>query len=72
LGLEEWSFVTGTVRGGGQTIRLQQEISPAAANAWIPGLWRWEIANVLQLNVRRGRNSGDFRDKALAILTLLP
>jgi predicted nucleic acid-binding protein len=40
--------------------------------AWIPGLWRWEIANVLQLNVRRGRHTGDFRDKALASLTLLP
>jgi predicted nucleic acid-binding protein len=40
--------------------------------AWVPGLWRWEIANVLQLNVRRGRHSGDFRDGALASLALLP
>lgn len=39
--------------------------------AWVPGLWRWEIANVLQLNVRRGRHSGDFRDGALASLALL-
>ena len=40
--------------------------------AWIPGLWRWEIANVLQLNVRRGRHSADFRDDALDTLALLP
>jgi predicted nucleic acid-binding protein len=40
--------------------------------AWVPGLWRWEIANVLQLNVRRGRHSGDFRDGALASLAMLP
>jgi predicted nucleic acid-binding protein len=40
--------------------------------AWVPGLWRWEIANVLQLNVRRGRHGADFRDGALASLALLP
>ncbi len=40
--------------------------------AWVPGLWRWEIANVLHLNVRRGRHGGDFRDGALATLALLP
>ena len=40
--------------------------------AWVPGLWRWEIANVLQLNVRRGRHSEDFRDGALDTLALLP
>jgi predicted nucleic acid-binding protein len=40
--------------------------------AWVPGLWRWEIANVLQLNFRRGRHSGDFRDEALSSLALLP
>jgi predicted nucleic acid-binding protein len=40
--------------------------------AWIPGLWRWEIANVLQLNAKRGRHSVDFRDGAFASLALLP
>jgi predicted nucleic acid-binding protein len=40
--------------------------------AWVPALWRWEIANVLQLNVRRERHDGDFRDGALASLALLP
>jgi predicted nucleic acid-binding protein len=36
------------------------------------GLWRWEIANVLQLNARRGRHDGDFRNEALSSLALLP
>lgn len=40
------------------------------AGAWVPALWRWEVANVLQINVRRGRHGGDFRDNALAALTL--
>jgi predicted nucleic acid-binding protein len=40
--------------------------------AWVPGLWRWEIANMLQLNVRRRRHAGDFRDAALSSLALLP
>ncbi len=40
--------------------------------AWVPGLWRWEIANVLQMNVRRGRHDEDFRDGALASLAVLP
>jgi predicted nucleic acid-binding protein len=33
---------------------------------------RWEIANVLQLNVRRGRHNLDFRDHALSSLAVLP
>ena len=40
--------------------------------AWVPGLWRWEIANVLQWNVRRGRHARDFRDGALSTFALLP
>jgi predicted nucleic acid-binding protein len=40
--------------------------------AWVPGLWRWEIANVLHLNVRRGRHDAEFRDGALATLAMLP
>lgn len=40
--------------------------------AWVPGLWRWEVANVLQMNVRRGRHAGDFRDRALSDLALFP
>lgn len=51
-------------------LRLFDEIR--IHGAWVPGLWRWEIANVLQLNVRRGRHAGDFRDDALSSLALLP
>jgi predicted nucleic acid-binding protein len=40
--------------------------------AWVPGLWRWEIANVLHLNVRRGRHDAEFRDGAVATLAMLP
>jgi predicted nucleic acid-binding protein len=42
------------------------------SGAWIPALWRWEVANVLQLNVRRGRNGTNFRDAALSSLAWFP
>jgi predicted nucleic acid-binding protein len=42
------------------------------AGAWVPSLWRLEVANVLELNVRRGRYTGDFRDRALSNLALFP
>jgi predicted nucleic acid-binding protein len=40
--------------------------------AWVPSLWRLEVANVLEMNVRRGRHDATFRDDALADLTVLP
>jgi predicted nucleic acid-binding protein len=40
--------------------------------AWVPVLWLWEVANVLQMNVRRGRHNAKFRDRALADLALFP
>jgi predicted nucleic acid-binding protein len=40
--------------------------------AWIPMLWRWEVANALQMNVRRGRQGADFRDAALSNLAWFP
>lgn len=51
-------------------VRVFEEVR--THGAMVPGLWRWEIANVLQLNVRRGRHDGDFRDEALSGLALLP
>jgi predicted nucleic acid-binding protein len=51
-------------------LRLFDEIR--IHGAWAPGFWRWEIANVLQLNVRRGRHPADFRDGALSALVPLP
>jgi predicted nucleic acid-binding protein len=40
--------------------------------AWVPALWRLEVANVLQMNVNRKLHPPTFRDAALAELALLP
>jgi predicted nucleic acid-binding protein len=40
--------------------------------ALVPALWRLEVANVLEMGVRRGRHDADFRDATLADLALLP
>jgi predicted nucleic acid-binding protein len=44
----------------------------AEIGAWVPSLWRLEIANVLELNVRRGRQDAAFRDATLEDLAELP
>jgi predicted nucleic acid-binding protein len=38
----------------------------------VPALWRWEIANALEMNARRGRHGRDFSYEALAALALFP
>ncbi len=40
--------------------------------AWVPALWRLEVANILEMGVRRGRTNAVFRDAILADLALLP
>ena len=40
--------------------------------AWVPGLWRLEVANILEMGVRRRRHNADFRDATLADLAHLP
>ena len=40
--------------------------------AWVPPLWRLEVASALEIGVRRGRHAAEFRDGALADLALLP
>ncbi len=42
------------------------------SGAWVPALWRLEVANVLEMGVRKGRSDSAFRDAALADLSLLP
>jgi predicted nucleic acid-binding protein len=42
------------------------------SSAWVPALWRLEVANVLEMGVRRGRHSASFRDATLSDLALLP
>ena len=39
--------------------------------AWVPALWRLEVANVLEMGVRRGRHDAAFRDATLEDLALL-
>lgn len=40
--------------------------------AWVPSLWRLEVANILEMGVRRTRHDVAFRDATLADLALLP
>jgi predicted nucleic acid-binding protein len=42
-----------------------------ASRAWVPGLWRLEVANSLQMAVKRQRIDVTFRDASLADLALL-
>lgn len=42
-----------------------------ASRAWVPALWRLEVANSLQSAVRRRRIDAVFRDASLADLDLL-
>jgi predicted nucleic acid-binding protein len=42
------------------------------AGAWVPSLWRLEVANVLEMGVRRRRHDAAFRDASLSDLGLLP
>ena len=42
------------------------------SGAWVPGLWRLEVANILEMGVHRGRHDAAFRDSTLADLALLP
>jgi predicted nucleic acid-binding protein len=40
--------------------------------AWVPGHWRLEVANILEIGVRRRRHNSVFRDSTVADLALLP
>jgi predicted nucleic acid-binding protein len=40
--------------------------------AWVPGIWRLEVASVLEMGVRRKRHDAAFRDATLADLAQLP
>jgi len=39
--------------------------------AWVPSVWHLEIANILTVGVRRGRNDATFRDATLQDLALM-
>jgi len=40
--------------------------------AWVPTHWPLEVANVLEMGVRRRRHDATFRDATLADLAMLP
>lgn len=42
------------------------------SGGWVPGLWRLEVANVLEMGVRRKRHDAKFRDATLVDLAQLP
>jgi predicted nucleic acid-binding protein len=41
-------------------------------SAWVPTLWHLEVANVLQIGIRRKRHGADFRDRILSALSDFP
>lgn len=43
-----------------------------ANGAWVPGLWKLEVANTLEMGVRRARHDAAFRNATLADLAVLP
>ncbi|SRR5579871_4849428 len=43
-----------------------------ATGAWVPSLWRLEVANILEMGVRRRRHTASFRDDTLVDLAVLP
>ena len=42
------------------------------SGGWVPGLWRLEVGNILEMGIRRGRHDTRFRDATFADLSLLP
>jgi predicted nucleic acid-binding protein len=42
------------------------------SGAWVPSLWRLEVANVLEVGIRRGRHDVAFRHATLTDLSALP
>lgn len=41
-----------------------------SVGALVPAIWRLEVANGLNIGIRRGRIAADYRDEALATLAL--
>jgi predicted nucleic acid-binding protein len=39
--------------------------------AWVPGLWKLEVAHILEMGIKRGRHDAAFRNATLADLAFL-
>jgi predicted nucleic acid-binding protein len=59
---------------GDETTQAIRAVFEAVAGngALVPALWRLEVANVLEMGVRRKRHDAAFRDATLADLAVLP
>jgi predicted nucleic acid-binding protein len=62
-----WVYSEETTKAVEQVFQMLSE-----GGAWVPGLWRLEVANILTMGIRRGRHGPAFRDSTLADLALLP
>src|SRR5438552_4154131 len=62
-----WVYSDETTASVSQVFELLSQ-----SGAWVPQVWRLEVANVLEMGVRRKRHDGDFRDATLADLAQLP
>jgi predicted nucleic acid-binding protein len=51
---------------------MSMVLDSSATLAWVPGLWKLDVANILEMGVRRGRRDAAFRNSTLADLALLP
>src|SRR5438309_270357 len=58
-----WVYLDETDQVASQAFELV-----AVSGAWVPSLWPLEVANSLQIGIRRGRIDTAFRDTALADL----
>lgn len=62
-----WVYSDETTAAVGQVFEMLNQ-----SGGWVPGLWRLEVANILEMGVGRRRHDADFRDSTLADLALLP
>jgi predicted nucleic acid-binding protein len=81
--LEERGSILSFVLDSSVTVAwlFEEETTPAVravfdrlvrSAAWVPSLWRLEVANSLHMATRRGRVTAAFRDESLDDLSLLP
>jgi predicted nucleic acid-binding protein len=61
-----WLFADETAVAAREAFEIVNE-----SGAWVPSIWRLEVANSLQTGLRRGRIDAAFRDAALADLSLM-
>lgn len=62
-----WVYSDETIQAVSHVLQLVN-----SNGAWVPSLWRLEVANILEMGVRRKRHDAVFRDATLADLSLLP